>query len=61
MGDLQWGLIMMGALLLLCVVIVVIASFHVVWLIRLLYSVVTKKPMPAPPFSKSRTERFIDS
>jgi len=56
MGDLGWGLVMISALMILCVVIIVIASFHVVWLIRLVISIATGKPSPPPPFSKRTGE-----
>jgi len=51
-----WGLIFLGGLMLLCIVIIIIASLYLVWLIRFAHSVLNKKPIPAPPFSKSKTE-----
>jgi len=52
MDNIEWNFVMFGALILLCVVIVIIACFHAVWLIRVFYSLLTKQPMPAKPFSK---------
>ena len=56
MGELGWGLLMLGALVILCIVIIVIACFHAVWLIRLVYCMLTRQAIPAPPFSKSRRD-----
>ncbi len=54
MGTFGWGMVMMIGLMLLCVGIIIIACFYAVWLVRLVHSVLTKKPVPLPPFNKNK-------
>ena len=49
-------MLMMGALIVLCVAIIIVASFHAVWLVKLAYSGLNNTPKPAPPFSKKRSK-----
>jgi len=56
MDNTVLGLVLLGGLLVLCVVLVIIGLLHAVWLIKLLYSVLTNKPIAARPFTKSNTE-----
>ena len=60
MEDLGWGFLMLVGLFVLCISIIIVAFFHAVWLVRLIYSVLNSKPAPAAPFSKKKAERSAD-
>lgn len=56
MGELGWGLIIIGSLMVLCVVIVIIACVHAVWLVKFVHSLLNKQSAPALPFSKKKSD-----